>query len=67
MAKGTVKWFDATKGFGFIKPDDGGRDVFVHVTAVRAAGLQTLLEGQTVMFELKTERGKTAAGDLKVV
>ena len=67
MAKGTVKWFDATKGFGFIKPDDGGRDVFVHVTAVRAAGLQTLLEGQTVVFELKTERGKTAAGDLKVV
>jgi CspA family cold shock protein len=67
MAKGTVKWFDATKGFGFIKPDDGGRDVFVHVTAVREAGLQTLLEGQTVMFELKTERGKTAAGDLKVV
>jgi CspA family cold shock protein len=67
MAKGTVKWFDATKGFGFIKPDDGGRDVFVHVTAVRAAGLQTLLEGQNVVFELKTERGKTAAGDLKVV
>jgi CspA family cold shock protein len=67
MAKGTVKWFDATKGFGFIKPDDGGRDVFVHVTAVRAAGLQTLLEGQTVIFELKTERGKTAAGDLQVV
>lgn len=66
MAKGKVKWFDATKGYGFISPDDGGRDVFVHITAVRDAGLQTLTENQRVSYELKTERGKTAAGDLRV-
>jgi CspA family cold shock protein len=63
---GTVKWFDATKGYGFIKPSDGGRDVFVHVTAVRAAGLQTLDEGQSVAYELKSERGKTAASNLEI-
>lgn len=62
---GTVKWFDATKGYGFIQPDDGGRDVFVHVTAVRAAGLDTLLEGQAVSYELTNERGKTAAANLE--
>jgi CspA family cold shock protein len=70
MATGTVKWFDETKGYGFIRPDGavpGGRDVFVHVTAVRAAGLQTLMEGQKVAFEMKTERGKTAAGDLRLI
>ncbi len=66
MAKGTVKWFDAQKGFGFITPEDGGRDVFVHISAVKAAGLETLNEKQAVRFELKTERGKTAAGDLEV-
>lgn len=66
MAKGTVKWFDETKGYGFITPAEGGRDVFVHITAVKAAGLQTLQEGQSVTYELKTERGKTAAGDLRV-
>lgn len=66
MAKGTVKWFDETKGFGFITPAEGGRDVFVHITAVKAAGLQTLQEGQPVSYELMTERGKTAAGDLQV-
>lgn len=66
MAKGTVKWFDETKGYGFITPAEGGRDVFVHITAVKAAGLQTLQEGQSVTYELKTERGKTAAGDLQV-
>jgi CspA family cold shock protein len=65
-SSGTVKWFDATKGYGFIKPDDGGRDVFVHITAVRAAGLQTLQEGQPVSFELTNERGKTAAANLEV-
>ena len=58
MASGTVKWFDETKGYGFIRPSDGGKDVFVHITAVRAAGLQTLTEGQKVNFELVTERGK---------
>ncbi len=65
-SSGTVKWFDATKGYGFIKPDDGGRDVFVHITAVRAAGLQTLQEGQPVSFELTNERGTTAAANLEV-
>lgn len=63
---GTVKWFDATKGYGFITPDDGGRDVFVHITAVRAAGLQSLQEGQPVSYELTNERGKTAAANLEV-
>jgi CspA family cold shock protein len=66
MASGTVKWFDETKGYGFIRPSDGGKDVFVHITAVRAAGLQTLTEGQKVNFELVTERGKTAAGNLSL-
>jgi CspA family cold shock protein len=65
-SSGTVKWFDQIKGYGFIKPDDGGRDVFVHITAVRAAGLQTLDEGQAVSYELKEERGKTAAANLQV-
>ncbi len=65
-ASGTVKWFDPTKGFGFIRPSDGGRDVFVHVTAVRAAGLQTLGEGQSIAYELKMERGKTAASNLEL-
>jgi Cold shock proteins len=65
-ASGTVKWFDPTKGYGFIKPEDGGKDVFVHVTAVREAGLQTLVEGQPINYELKTERGKTAASNLEL-
>jgi len=65
-ANGTVKWFDATKGYGFIKPSDGSRDVFVHITAVREAGLQTLNEGQAIGYELRTERGKTAAANLEV-
>ena len=65
MANGTVKWFNSTKGFGFIQPDDGGKDVFVHISAVERAGLGGLNEGQKVAFELKEERGKTAAVDLK--
>lgn len=65
MATGTVKWFDPAKGFGFIQPEDGSKDVFVHITAVRAAGMDTLAEGQRVNFELVTERGKTAAGNLE--
>jgi CspA family cold shock protein len=67
MATGTVKWFNTEKGFGFIQPSEGGKDVFVHITAVKAAGLTTLTEGQKIAFELKTERGKTAAGDLKLL
>ncbi len=65
MANGTVKWFNSTKGFGFIQPDDGGKDVFVHISAVERAGLGGLNEGQKVSFELQTERGRTAAVDLK--
>ena len=66
MATGTVKWFNAQKGFGFIQPQDGGKDVFVHITAVQAAGLQTLNENQKVTYEVVTERGKEAAANLKL-
>ena len=65
MASGTVKWFNPVKGFGFIQPTDGSKDVFVHISAVERAGLETLREGQKVSFELATERGKTAAVNLK--
>lgn len=65
MATGTVKWFNATKGFGFIVPDDGGKDVFVHITAVQKAGLNGLNENQKVSFEVLMERGKPSAGNLK--
>ena len=67
MAIGTVKFFNATKGFGFIEPEDGGKDVFVHVSAVDAAGMDTLREGQRVQYEVVTERGKQAAGNLKAM
>jgi CspA family cold shock protein len=66
MAKGTVKWFNATKGFGFIQPSSGGKDVFVHISAVEKAGLSTLNEGQTVEYEEVANRGKTSAENLKV-
>lgn len=66
MASGTVKWFNATKGYGFIEPDEGGKDVFVHITAVQAAGLQGLHEGQKISYELTEQRGKTSAANLKV-
>jgi len=65
MPIGTVKFFNTTKGYGFIQPEDGAKDVFVHVSAVQAAGMQTLREGQRVSFEITTERGKTAATNLK--
>lgn len=65
MATGTVKWFNPQKGFGFIQPQDGGKDVFVHITAVQAAGLTGLDEGQRVSYEVVTERGKQAASNLK--
>jgi CspA family cold shock protein len=64
---GTVKWFNPQKGYGFITPDDGGKDVFVHVSAVEAAGMRSLDEGQKLEFELQENRGKEAAGDLKAV
>lgn len=68
MAIGTVKWFNASKGFGFIGPDDGSKDVFVHVSALEQAGLATLQEGQKVQYELvKGKDGKTSAGNLKAV
>jgi CspA family cold shock protein len=66
MASGNVKWFNPTKGYGFIQPSDGGKDVFVHISAVERAGLSTLNEGQQVEYELVTNRGKTSAENLKV-
>jgi CspA family cold shock protein len=67
MQKGTVKWFNPTKGYGFIRPASGDKDVFVHISAVERAGLSTLNEGQTVEYELVTGRnGKTSAENLKV-
>lgn len=65
MAQGTVKWFNATKGFGFIQPETGGSDVFVHISAVQRAGLQTLNEGQKVSYEVTDERGRPAATNLQ--
>jgi CspA family cold shock protein len=67
MATGSVKWFNADKGFGFIQPEGGGKDVFVHITAVQAAGLNGLNDGQRVSFEVVNERGKEAAANLKLV
>ena len=67
MANGTVKWFNSQKGFGFIQPDDGGADVFVHISAVERAGMGSLNEGQKVSFELEKDprSGKTSAGQLQ--
>ncbi|MBL8587679.1 MAG: cold-shock protein [Methylobacteriaceae bacterium] len=66
MATGTVKWFNSTKGYGFIQPDDGGKDVFVHISAVERAGLRDLQEGQKVSFEVIADKrtGKSSAGNL---
>jgi len=64
MATGTVKWFDPTKGYGFIQPEDGGKDVFVHISAVEKAGLGTLSDGQRISYEIVEDRGKSAAGNL---
>ena len=65
MPVGTVKWFNVLKGFGFIQPEGGGKDVFVHISAVQAAGLNGLDEGQKVAYEVVRERGRQAAGSLK--
>jgi len=67
MAIGTVKWFNTQKGFGFIQPDDGGKDVFVHITAVQNAGLRGLNEGQKISYDVMMERGKSAATNLKTI
>jgi cold shock protein len=68
MASGTVKWFNATKGYGFIQPDDGSKDVFVHISAVERAGLRELRDGQKIVYEMATDRrtGKQSADELKV-
>ena len=66
MATGTVKWFNPTKGYGFIQPQDGSKDVFVHISAVERAGLSSLNEGQAVEYELVSNRGKQAAENLKM-
>lgn len=65
MAIGTVKWFNTAKGFGFIQPADGSKDVFVHISAVERAGMQSLAEGQKLSYDEVSERGKTAAANLK--
>jgi cold shock protein len=66
MASGTVKWFNPTKGYGFIHPQGGGKDVFVHISAVERAGLTSLNEGQTVQYEIESNRGKESAVNLNV-
>ena len=66
MATGTVKWFNATKGYGFIAPEDGGKDVFVHITALHEAGLKGLEDGQKVSYEIAVSRGKEAATEIKL-
>ena len=66
MATGTVKWFNAVKGYGFIKPEAGGKDVFVHISAVERAGLSSLNEGQTIQYEVVSNRGKESAENLKL-
>ena len=66
MATGTVKWFNATKGYGFIQPQGGGKDVFVHISAVERAGLSSLNEGVTVEYEVVANRGKESAENLKI-
>ena len=67
MANGTVKWFNPVKGFGFIQPENGGADAFVHISALERAGLTTLNEGAKVTYDLVTEKGKTSAANLKLV
>jgi CspA family cold shock protein len=66
VATGTVKWFNPVKGYGFIQPDDGGKDVFVHISAVEKAGMKTLQEGQKLGFELASSKGKTSAVNIKL-
>ena len=67
MATGKIKWFDAKKGFGFITPDDGGKDAFLHVSALQAANIQSVNDGQAVSYELTEQRGKQAASDIQLM
>jgi CspA family cold shock protein len=67
MATGKVKWFDAKKGFGFITPDNGGKDAFLHVSALQAANIQSVNDGQAVSYELTEQRGKEAASEIQLV
>jgi CspA family cold shock protein len=67
MARGTVKWFNATKGFGFIQPEDGGADIFVHISALQRSGIQELRENQKVSYELEMNKGRSSAADLRLL
>ena len=67
MTTGKVKWFDAKKGFGFITPDDGGKDAFLHVSALQAANISSVTDGQAVSFELTEQRGKQAASEIQLI
>lgn len=66
MSNGTVKWFNPTKGYGFVQPDDGSKDVFIHISALEVAGLANLQEGQRIEYELATNKGRTSAVNIKV-
>ena len=67
MVNGTVKWFNTNKGYGFIEPDDGGKDVFIHISAVEKSGLRTLLENQKITFEVNQDKGRSSAANIKIV
>ncbi len=67
MLNGTVKWFNTNKGYGFIEPDDGGKDVFIHISAVEKSGLKTLLENQKITFEINQDKGRSLAANIKIV
>ena len=67
MATGKVKWFDAKKGFGFITPDDGGKDAFLHVSALQTANIKSVSDGQAVSYELTEQRGKMAASEIALI
>ena len=67
MVNGTVKWFNTNKGYGFIEPDDGGKDVFIHISAVEKSGLKTLLENRKITFEINQDKGRSSAANIKIV